>query len=203
MNQIERRAFPISELRAKGENALGIRGHAAVFNSLSEDLGGFKEMIRAGAFTESIKKDDIRSLWNHDPNFVLGRNMSGTLKLEEDGIGLRIENDFPDTSYARDLMAVINRGDVNQMSFGFYCLRDDVRFEGGLVVRELIEAQLFDVSPVTFPAYPQTDVAARSAQFAERIAEARKAHERVADPKFAQQIAMKIRRQRNEDYKWF
>jgi len=197
---LERRYVVVTELRARTEGGLGIRGHAAVFNSLSEDLGGFKETIRAGAFSESIKKDDVRSLWNHDPNFVLGRNKSGTLRLEEDGVGLRIENDFPDTTYARDLMKVIERGDVNQMSFGFMKLRDDIRYEGGLIVRELIEAQLFDVSPVTFPAYPQTDVSAR---MSERIAEAQRRHAQETDPRIAHKIAMKIRRQRNEDYKWF
>lgn len=140
-----------------------ITGHAAVFNQLSEELFGFREEVAPGAFANSIATDDIRSLWNHDANFVLGRNTSGTLRLHEDDIGLAIENDLPDTQTARDLMTSIRRGDVSQMSFGFITLRDDWRLEaGGLVVRTLKEAQLFDVSPVTYPAYPQTDVSGRS-----------------------------------------
>lgn len=164
---IERRYFPKAELRAKGDS-MTIAGHAAVFNALSDDLGGWKEMIRPGAFAQSLRTDDIRSLWNHDANFVLGRNTAKTLRLNEDDIGLAIENDLPDTTMARDLMTSIRRGDVTQMSFGFIALREDWRFDGGVVVRELIEAQLFDVSPVTYPAYPQTDVSARS-RFADKI----------------------------------
>ena len=159
----ERRSFTLLEIRAKADK-LGITGHAAVFNQLSDDLGGFKEMIRPGAFASSIARDDIRSLWNHDANFVLGRNKNGSLVLSEDDIGLAIDNTFPDTTYARDLAKVIERGDVDQMSFGFRTLREDWRIESGLVVRELIEAELFDVSPVTFPAYPQTDVSSREAR---------------------------------------
>lgn len=165
---LERRAYQASEIRAKGESTT-IVGHAAVFNSLSEDLGGFKETIRPGAFAGSIARDDIRALWNHDANHVLGRNTANTLRLSEDDIGLAVEIDLPDTSNARDLMTWIRRRDVSQMSFGFIALRDDWRLEGGLVIRELIEAQLFDVSPVTYPAFPQTDVSARS-RFAEKIA---------------------------------
>jgi uncharacterized protein len=169
---IERRTFKVSEFRARGDG-LTISGHAAVFGQLSEDLGGFKEKVRAGAFKNSIAQDDIRSLWNHDANFVLGRNRSGTLRLSEDDVGLYFENELPDTSYARDLSKSMARGDVDQMSFGFITLRDDWHLEGGdLIVRELIEAQLFDVSPVTFPAYPQTDVSARS-RFEPKIKELR------------------------------
>ncbi len=168
---IEQRTFTLHELRASQSDKPGIAGHAAVFNSFSEDLGGFKEIIRPGAFSQSIKEDDIRSLWNHDPSKVLGRNKAGTLRLAEDEIGLAIENDFPDTTYARDVLRLIERGDVSQMSFGFRTVRDDWRVEGGLAVRELIQAQLFDVSPVTYPAYPDTDVARRA--LAESVAEIR------------------------------
>ena len=172
---IERRNFPLSELRAK-KDGLAIEGHAAVFNQLSEDLGGFKEMVRPGAFARSIQNDDVRALWNHDANFVLGRTKNKTLSLREDETGLAMENALPDTGYARDFLKVIDRGDVDQMSFGFRTLRDDWRLEAGLVIRELIEVQLFDVSPATFPAYPQTDVAARGL-FESKISELKKAAE--------------------------
>lgn len=171
---LERRSFTITELRAKGKDGLTLTGHAAVFNQLSDDLGGFREKVRPGAFADTIQNDDIRALWNHDPNFVLGRNKSGTLSLKEDDRGLAIETTMPDSQFARDLSRTIARGDVDQMSFGFLVppKGDDWRFEDGGIVRELLKVQLFDVSPVTFPAYPQTDVSAR-AVYAERIAEVR------------------------------
>lgn len=160
---LEYRAFKLSELRAKADK-LGISGHAAVFNQLSDDLGGFKETIRPGAFASSISRDDIRLLVNHE-GLPLARNKSGNLKLIEDDTGLAIEADLePTDPDVQRLMPKINRGDVDQMSFGFRTLRDDWRVDAGLVVRELIEVRLFDVSPVTFPAYPQTDVSAREAR---------------------------------------
>jgi len=167
---IERRYLPACELRAKSAGGLTITGHAAVFDKLSDEIYGFRERIAPGAFAETIEKDDIRALWNHDANFVLGRNKAGTLKLAEDDIGLAIEAELPDTTFARDLMKSIERGDVSQMSFGFVTppSGDDWRMENGQVIRTLNKVQLFDVSPVTYPAYPQTDVSARSL-FAERI----------------------------------
>lgn len=139
-----------------------IRGYAAVFNKLSEDLGGFKEMVAPGAFKNTITKDDIRALFNHDPNYVLGRTINGTLRLVEDDKGLAIEIDPPDTQWARDLMTSIGRKDITQMSFGFLTLKDEWNnTDIKNVIRKLMEARLFDVSMVTFPAYPQTSVKVR------------------------------------------
>src|SRR5437764_788576 len=113
--EIERRAFVVEGLAVEtrdGKPPL-IRGHAAVFNSLSEDLGGFREQIAPGAFAEAIGKDDVRALFNHDPNFVLGRSAAKTLRLAEDMRGLAIEIDAPETPTIRDLvLAPIARGDV-------------------------------------------------------------------------------------------
>jgi Escherichia/Staphylococcus phage prohead protease len=161
---IERSAFYKSELRALIGPHLRIIGHAAVFNQLSDDLGGFREKIQPGAFADTIKDGDIRALWNHDANFVLARTKSGTLKLSEDQVGLAIDAELPDTNFARDLLRSIERNDVDQMSFGFRVLPkgDSWRMEDGGLVRTLTKVELFDVSPVTFPAYPQTDVQARS-----------------------------------------
>ncbi len=164
MHEIEYRTFGVEELRAEHPDgdAPKIVGHAAVFNSPSEDLGGFTEVIARGAFKESIKSDDIRGLFNHDPNFVLGRNGAGTLRLKEDRDGLLVEIDPPDTQWAKDLMVSINRGDITQMSFGFRTIDDEWSTVDGGQRRKLKKAQLSDVSPVTFPAFAKTDVALRS-----------------------------------------
>lgn len=167
MIDIERRQFAIEGLvveQRDGKPPL-IRGHAAVFNSLSEDLGGFREQIAPGAFAAAIEKDDVRALFNHDPNFVLGRSVSRTLRLSEDARGLAIEIDAPETPTIRDLVvAPIARGDISQMSFGFSVRpggQDWAKDDEGRVVRTLKSVRLFDVSPVTFPAYTATDVAVR------------------------------------------
>ncbi|ADL50551.1 HK97 family phage prohead protease [Clostridium cellulovorans] len=173
-SQMERRTVELTELRVKnidtneGENNTipVIEGHAAVFNQWSEELGGvfsFREKVIPGAFTDSIQTDDVRALFNHDPNYVLGRNKSGTLELTETKEGLYVKITPPDTQWARDLTVSIDRGDISQMSFGFLVLEDRWGYEEGRDVRELRKVKLFDVSPVTFPAYPQTSVGIRSA----------------------------------------
>ncbi len=164
----ELRMLPMKELRiAESEGGSIIEGHAAVFDSWSETLGGifpFKEIVRKGAFNESIGKDDIRALFNHDPNYVLGRNRAGTLELVEDEIGLRVKITPPDTSWAKDIQTSIKRGDITQMSIGFIVEEDKWSTEDGMDVREIRKVQLFDVSPVTFPAYTATDVGVRAMQ---------------------------------------
>ena len=162
--ELERRTFELKEMRvaaAADDQPTKIEGYAAVFNVLSDDLGGFREKIIPGAFAESILVDDVRALFNHDPNYVLGRNISGTLQLAEDDHGLKISITPPDTQWARDITELIRRGDVDQMSFGFITISDQWHEEEGKTTRDLIKVKLFDLSPVTFPAYPQTVVAAR------------------------------------------
>ena len=169
MKGLERRAFDVIDLEVRASADDGdskkIRGYAARFDKLSEELWGFREKIAPGAFAKSIKSDDIRALWNHDPNYVLGRNRSETLTLDEDEKGLRIEITPPDTQWARDLLVSIERRDVSQMSFGFITEKDAWdRSDEKNVVRTLEQVRLFDISPVTFPAYPQTSVGVRSAE---------------------------------------
>jgi hypothetical protein len=162
---IERRMVDESELRVDTTgSARTIQGYAAMFDSLSLPLGGFQEVIRKGAFKKTLREGDIRALWNHDPNFVLGRKSARTLRLEEDAKGLLSRISPPDTTWANDLMTSIDRGDVSQMSFGFRAVKDhwNAPDAKGVVIRELLEVQLFDVSPVTFPAYPQTEVHVRA-----------------------------------------
>lgn len=180
--ELERRTITMKELRAIKDDdgkPKKIEGHAAVFNQWSETLGywfPYKEKVMPGAFTETIEKDDIRALFNHDPNYVLGRNKSGTLELREDDQGLFVSITPPDTQWARDLMTSIARGDITQMSFGFKVISDRWGLEDGEDIRELHKVKLYDVSPVTFPAYPQTDVGVRSAQmvYKEHLEEKRK-----------------------------
>lgn len=138
-----------------------IAGYAARFNVLSVDLGGFKERIAPGAFSTAIG-DDVRALFNHNQDYVIGRTKSRTLELSEDDKGLLYEVKLPDTSFARDLATQIERGDIDGSSFGFRTIEDNFDEVDGEIVRTLIKVELFDVSPVTFPAYPQADVAVRS-----------------------------------------
>jgi len=157
MKNLEQRRMPV-ELRAEGDESTKIVGHAAVFDKPA-DIYGFEEVIRKGAFADAIKQDDVRALWNHNPDYVLGRTKSGTLRLQEDDIGLAIENDPPETQWAKDLMISMERGDVDQMSFGFVVEEERWSKRGEEPdLREIIKARLFDVSPVTFPAYEETDV---------------------------------------------
>jgi HK97 family phage prohead protease len=161
----EERVFNFSELRVDGENNKPqIVGYAAVFDKPSKDLGGFREYVRAGCFTKTIQESDIRALFNHDANCVLGRNKAGTLKLEEDPVGLKMIIDPPDTNWARDLMTSIKRGDIDQCSFSFKTIKDSWNQDttGKNVTRDLLECRLFDVSVVTNPAYPQTSASVRT-----------------------------------------
>lgn len=161
---MERKVFGLSEVRAVGGEAgeRRLQGYAAVFNQLSEAMWGMRERIRPGAFAKTIQEGDIRAVWNHDPAHVLGRTKNGTLDLREDEHGLWVEIRPPETNWANDALESIRRGDVDQMSFGFETVRDYWEGEEGQQIRTLVEVRLFEVSPVTFPAYPQTEISLRS-----------------------------------------
>lgn len=184
-----------AEVRADektGENFPAIVGHASVFNEWTTIYESksylWREVVRPGAFRAAIaERQDVRSLFNHDANFVLGRTKAGTLRLSEDEAGLFSEIDPPDTQLVRDLvLSPIARGDVSQMSFAFTVRRGGetktsekdglfvsedggervtLRRDGDRIIeeRELLNLDLFDVSPVTYPAYEQTDVGLRKA----------------------------------------
>ena len=167
--EIERRFFP-AEVRVAGDPTTGqqrIVGYSALFDSESEDLGGFTERLAPSCFTQALKKIDCRYLFNHDPNHVLGRTTSGTLTLEQDATGLRVENTPPDTQWARDLLVSMSRGDISGQSFGFRVAPNGDQWDtrDGRTVRTITDiAELVDCSVVTYPAYRQTDasVALRS-----------------------------------------
>ncbi len=137
--------------------------YAAKFNTLSHDLGGFVETIRPGAFTRSLQSGpDVVALIDHDPARLLARKGSGTLTLREDADGLLAEIDPVDSDYTRTLLAQIRRGDVAGGSFAFNARKQEWRDDAGAITRELVDVDLYDVSAVTTPAYPDTSVAVRS-----------------------------------------
>lgn len=159
---IERRSIIASGLQSRGAGGRTIRGYAALFDSLSEDLGGFREKIAPGAFARALReKQDVRALFNHDGNLILGRTKAGTLRMKEDRHGLAVEIDLPDSVLGKDLYASIERGDVSQMSFAFRMVKDQWDIVEGQHIRTLLECDLFDVSPVVFPAYSDTVIGVR------------------------------------------
>jgi HK97 family phage prohead protease len=179
-NLMQRVYFPAEIRVAQGDGEpTRIYGYAALFDSFSVDLGGFREKIQRGTFLETIASDDIRALFNHDPNLILGRNKSGTLRLSEDETGLAYEIQVPATQAGRDLVESIRRGDITQNSFGFRVLPDGAEWKeeaDGTLIRILKKVKLYDISPVTYPAYPDTELALREEMLGkarERLTESR------------------------------
>jgi len=159
---VEQRAYD-GELKAAVEGRT-VEGYASVFNSMSEDLGGFREIILPGAFSE-VLDNDVRALYNHDSNYLLARTTSGTLELKEDDKGLYYRFEMPNTSYGNDMLELFRRGDLSQSSFGFTVEKDSWRMEEGQHVRYIERVgSLFDVSPVVFPAYASASSGLRSAE---------------------------------------
>lgn len=155
----ERRVFPLTGariLRADDKSGtLKFRGRPWVYGQLSEDMGGWQEVIEEGAATRTLARTpDVRFLINHDANLLLARTSSGTLTLDEDDEGGIAEADMANVSYARDLAELIERGDLSQMSFGFWITRDS--WAGNLHRVHEFDLDGGDVSAVTFPAFPQT-----------------------------------------------
>lgn len=176
----ETRFIPIDALEVRaGENgeARGIGGVAAVYNRSTVIGRWFEEQIAPGAFDEAIKTSDVRGLFNHDPNYPLGRTSAGTMTLRSDQSGLHYEIAELPRSRA-DVLEAIERKDVTGNSFSFSVEKDsdeewiDRSAEGKLPLRVIRRvAKLYDVGPVTFPAYDQTKVAARALEHAEALAE--------------------------------
>lgn len=163
-NKRELRTCKGIQLRAQSEGEGNyLSGYAATYNTLSEDLGWCRERIMPGAFDRAVKeKQDVRHLINHDPNQVLGRTLSGTTEIKSDATGLYFRTLLPDTTFARDLLVSIDRGDITECSFAFVAARtswvedeltDDRSME---YIRQLEDVDLYDISIVTYPAYPGT-----------------------------------------------
>jgi len=162
IDEAERRMIsePV-EVREEGDEKF-IEGYAFVFGATA-DLGGFTEEIAVGA-ADGVMNDDVRGLLNHEPNIVLGRTKSGTMQLSLDARGLKYRIKYnpndPDHVSAREK---IMRGDISQSSFAFRIKDDKWEVRNGKDHRTIIKLQrLIDVSPVTYPAYPDATVAARS-----------------------------------------
>ena len=179
-NELERRCTAV-EVRAETDGEIKrLEGYPVVFGELSEDLGGFREIIEETAFVEALRAgQDVRALFNHDPNQVLGRTTNSTLALSQDMRGLRMSVLLPDTGYAQDVYKLVQRGDVNQMSFAFRVKKGGESWatENGIRVRRVQRADLFDVSVVTYPAYQATTVAARTLEAARNESDGQEAGE--------------------------
>lgn len=160
------------QLKTRADGKPMIAGYAAVFFNASDPGTSFRlwsdaeERILPGAFDRAIKEDDVRGLFNHDASQLLGRTTAKTLRLSVDEKGLMYEIDAPDTQAGRDVIELLSRGDVTASSFGFVPLdttyREEVRDGKTIYIIERNAVQLWDVSPVTFPAYASTSAGVRS-----------------------------------------
>lgn len=150
-----------------------IDGYGALFGSETVIGSWFREVLDPHCFDAAIGRDDVRGLFNHDPNLILGRNKAGTMELVVDASGLRYVITPPDTSYAKDLRESIRRGDVSGSSFAFRATKEmwtePPAGSQELPLRTILECELFDVSPVTYPAYEETSVSVQARSKAESL----------------------------------
>ena len=162
MNEKRAINFEQGEVRFKDDDKRTLEGYASIFNTPA-DLGSFSEVIVSGAFTRALNEgQDVRALVEHDPARIIGRTKNNTLELREDEKGLFTRIELPDTSVGRDLAALVERGDIDAMSFGFTVRSDRWERSEGKNVRYIEDVDLFDISAVSFPAYPDTSIALRS-----------------------------------------
>jgi HK97 family phage prohead protease len=175
---IERRFVKGAQVRATKNETPGIEGYAAVFDEeyvLWESPScRVVEIVKPGTFTRALKeKQDVRCLFNHDPNHLLGRTTAGTLRMKQDDKGLSFTNDMPDTQLGRDVRTSVDRGDLDGCSFAFNVTKQTWReeTENGKTIstREIEDVDLYDVGPVTYPAYTGTSVGARSEEMRSRV----------------------------------
>ena len=162
MNEQRAINFTAAEFRFTDDDNSVLEGYASVFNSKT-DLGRFDEVIEPGAFTRALAEgQDVRALIDHDSGRIIGRTKNGTLELREDAKGLHSRITLPDTQDGRDLSVLIERGDLDAMSFGFMVKGDRWEKQEGRNTRHITDVDLMDVSVVAFPAYPDATVALRS-----------------------------------------
>lgn len=165
MSKEQRSLMRTPELRAVTANGNGpgtVAGYAAVFNSAA-DIGGYwQEVIAPGAFSDTLRNDDILAYSAHDSARILGRTSSGTLRLREDATGLAVEIDLPDTTDGRDVAELVRRGDLKGMSFGFMVTKEQWDETVNPPVRTIQQVELIEVSAVGRPAYADTSLGMRS-----------------------------------------
>jgi HK97 family phage prohead protease len=150
------------EVRAEGDG-MSFTGYASVFNSPSEDLGGFVEYVAPGAFKRSLQsRNEVKLLWNHDSGEPLASLRGGTMQLIEDSRGLKVTASLPNTTRGRDVAELLRSKVISSMSFGFNVIKDSWASDGK--TRTLESVRLFEVSIVSFPAYEATTAQVRSAQ---------------------------------------
>jgi HK97 family phage prohead protease len=148
------------EVRAEGDG-MTFSGYASVFNSPSEDLGGFIEYVAPGAFKRSLQsRNEVKLLWNHDSGEPLASLRGGTMQLVEDNRGLKVTATLPQTSRGRDVAELLRAKIIDSMSFGFNVIKDSWASDGK--TRTLESVRLFEVSIVSFPAYEATTAQVRS-----------------------------------------
>jgi HK97 family phage prohead protease len=149
------------EVRAEGDG-MTFTGYASVFNSPSEDLGGFVEYVAPGAFKRSLQsRNEVKLLWNHDSGEPLASLRGGTMQLLEDSVGLKVTAQLPNTTRGRDIAELLRTKVIDSMSFGFNVIKDSWSRDGQ--TRTLESVRLFEVSVVSFPAYEATVAQVRSA----------------------------------------
>lgn len=155
-DDIEYRSY--SAEMVSDDNSRTVTGYAALFNNETELWPGFREKIAPGAFRNAISVSDVKLLQNHDPNLLLGRSKSGTLKVREDQRGLYFEGVLPETS--SNLIELMKRGDIDECSFAFTIQKELwEELPNGDTLRTIVEAKkLYDVSIVTYPQYTGTHV---------------------------------------------
>jgi len=161
------------EQRAEGEPKQ-ITGYAAVYDKDSENLGYFTEVIRQGAFTKSLKQlPDVRALLGHNPEAIVGRTKAGNLTLTEDDKGVRMSLTPISTTDGEKALEWVKSGVVDGMSIGFRVVTDRWSMKGGKNYREILEAELFEVSLVAWPAYKDTSASVRGLEDAAKDGEER------------------------------
>lgn len=198
---MERRMTPSGEIRIENRDDGGkmLVGYGAVFYRDGEAGTEYRlapdvvERIAPTAFNRAIEqKHDARGLFNHDPNMLLGRFGAGTMRLKTDATGLRYEIDLPDTQVGKDVAASIARGDLTGSSFSFRINgKSGQRFEKGkdFDIRHIVDVDLYDVGPVTFPAYEGTTAAVRSGECDDAI----EARDQWRSEREAQAVAVRTR----------
>lgn len=172
MPKEERKAFFPSGLavRAEDDGSKYIEGYFVVYNQETELWPGWFEQIAAGALDDAIRDNDIRCLFNHNSDHVMGRKSAKTLELRSDNYGLwgKVKINENDTM-ANDVYARVARGDISGCSFGFYPADEDYSIENDIWHWTVKRADVFEISICTFPAYPQTEIQARKKQQRQRL----------------------------------